>query len=74
VIMVHADYKYKPKLIPAMAAMIGNNLYPCVHESRILGGYALKGDMPVWKYIANRFPTLVENILLVAKLSEYEAF
>lgn len=71
VIMVHPDYQYTPKLIPAMAAIIGNDLYPCVLGSRILGGYALKGGMPVWKYIANRFLTLVENILLGAKLSEY---
>jgi glycosyltransferase involved in cell wall biosynthesis len=71
VIMVHPDYQYTPKLIPAMAAMIGNDLYCCVLGSRVLGGYALKGGMPVWKYIANRFLTLVENILLGAKLSEY---
>jgi len=71
VIMVHPDYQYTPKLIPAMAAMIGNDLYCCVLGSRILGGYALKGGMPVWKYIANRFLTLAENILLGAKLSEY---
>jgi glycosyltransferase involved in cell wall biosynthesis len=71
VIMVHPDYQYTPKLIPVMAAMIGNDLYPCVLGSRILGGYALKGGMPVWKYIANRFLTLVENIMLGAKLSEY---
>jgi glycosyltransferase involved in cell wall biosynthesis len=71
VIMVHPDYQYTPKLIPAMAAMIGNDLYPCVLGSRILGGYALKGGMPVWKYIANRFLTMIENILLGAKLSEY---
>jgi glycosyltransferase involved in cell wall biosynthesis len=71
VIMVHPDYQYTPKLIPAMAAMIGNDLYHCVLGSRILGGYALKGGMPLWKYIANRFLTLAENILLGAKLSEY---
>jgi glycosyltransferase involved in cell wall biosynthesis len=71
VIMVHPDYQYTPKLIPAMACMIGNDLYPCVLGSRILGGGALKGGMPVWKYIANRFLTLAENILLGAKLSEY---
>jgi glycosyltransferase involved in cell wall biosynthesis len=71
VIMVHPDYQYTPKLIPVMAAMVGNGLAPCVLGSRILGGYALKGGMPVWKYIANRFLTLVENILLGAKLSEY---
>jgi len=71
IIMVHPDYQYTPKLIPAMVAMIGNGLYECVLGSRILGGYALKGGMPVWKYIANRFLTLVENIFLGAKLSEY---
>jgi glycosyltransferase involved in cell wall biosynthesis len=71
VIMVHPDYQYTPKLIPAMAAMIGNNLYQCVLGSRILGGYALKGGMPAWKYVANRLLTLAENLLLGAKLSEY---
>ena len=71
VIMVHPDYQYTPKLIPAMASMIGNGLYPCVLGSRILGGYAIKGHMPIWKYIANRFLTLAENILTGAKLSEY---
>lgn len=71
IIMVHPDYQYTPRLIPAMASMIGNGLYHCVLGSRILGGYALKGGMPVWKYIANRFLTLTENILMDAKLSEY---
>ncbi len=71
VIMVHPDYQYTPKLIPAMAAMISGGLYHCVLGSRILGGYALKGGMPAWKYIANRFLTLTENILIGAKLSEY---
>ena len=71
IIMVHPDYQYTPQLIPAMAAMIGNGLYSCVLGSRILGGYALKGGMPIWKYISNRFLTLVENIFLGAKLSEY---
>jgi len=71
IIMVHPDYQYTPKLIPAMASMIGNNLYSCVLGSRILGGYALKGGMPIWKYIANRFLTLAENVLTGAKLSEY---
>jgi len=70
-IMVHPDYQYSPKLIPAMASMIGSGLYHCVLGSRILGGYALKGGMPSWKYAANRFLTLTENILLGAKLSEY---
>ena len=69
--MVHPDYQYTPKLIPAMAAMIGIGQYHCVLGSRILGGYALKGGMPIWKYIANRFLTLVENLLLGVKLSEY---
>jgi glycosyltransferase involved in cell wall biosynthesis len=71
IIMVHPDYQYTPKLIPAMASMIGNGLYHCVLGSRILGGYAIKGGMPVWKYIANRFLTYVQNILITAKLSEY---
>jgi len=71
IIMVHPDYQYTPKLIPAMASMIGNGLYHCVLGSRILGGYALKGGMPWWKYISNRFLTLVENIMTGAKLSEY---
>ena len=71
IIMVHPDYQYTPKLVPAMASMIGNGLYHCVLGSRILGGYALKGGMPLWKYIANRFLTFFENWLLGAKLSEY---
>ena len=71
IIMVHPDYQYTPKLIPAMVSLIGNGIYSCVLGSRILGGYALKGGMPIWKYVANRFLTLVENILMGAKLSEY---
>jgi len=71
IIMVHPDYQYTPQLIPAMASMIGNGLYHCVLGSRILGGYAIKGGMPVWKYIANRFLTYVQNVLMTAKLSEY---
>ena len=71
VIMVHPDYQYTPRLIPAMAALISGGLNHCVLGSRILGGYALKGGMPLWKYIANRFLTLTENILIGAKLSEY---
>lgn len=71
IIMVHPDYQYTPKLIPAMASMIGNGLYHCVLGSRILGGYALKGGMPVWKYVANRILTFTENIFIGAKLSEY---
>ena len=71
VIMIHPDYQYTPKLIPAMVTIIGNGLHPCVIGSRILGGYALRGGMPIWKYIANRGLTFIENILLGAKLSEY---
>ncbi|MHC4418788.1 MAG: glycosyltransferase family 2 protein [Planctomycetota bacterium] len=71
IVMVHPDYQYTPKLIPAMASMIGNGLYHCVLGSRILGGYALKGGMPWWRYISNRFLTFVENIMTGAKLSEY---
>ena len=71
VIMVHPDYQYTPRLIPAMASMIGNGLYHCVLGSRILGGYSLKGGMPIWKYISNRFLTFAENLLTGAKLSEY---
>jgi hypothetical protein len=69
--MVHPDYQYTPKLIPAMASIIVNGLHPCVLASRILGGYSIEGGMPAWKYVANRFLTLAENILLGAKLSEY---
>ena len=71
IIMVHPDYQYTPQLIPAMVSMIGNGLYHCVLGSRILGGYALRGGMPIWKYVANRFLTFAENILLGEKLSEY---
>ncbi len=71
IIMVHPDYQYTPLLIPAMATMIGNQLYHAVLGSRILGGYALKGGMPLWKYVANRCLTLFQNIFIGAKLSEY---
>lgn len=71
VIMVHPDYQYTPKLIPAMASLIASGLYPCVIASRILGGRALKEGMPRWRYVSNRFLTLAENILMGAKLSEY---
>ena len=71
VIMVHPDYQYTPKLIPAFVSMIGNGLYHCVLGSRILGGYALKGGMPLWRYVANRTLTFAENLLMGAKLSEY---
>ncbi|HZR18288.1 MAG TPA: glycosyltransferase family 2 protein [Verrucomicrobiae bacterium] len=71
VIMIHPDYQYTPKLIPAMVSIIASDLHPCVLGSRILGGYALSGGMPVWKYFSNRALTFAENILLGAKLSEY---
>src|SRR3954452_21842830 len=71
VVMIHPDYQYTPQLLPAMASMVASGLYPCVLASRILGGGALRGGMPLWKYIANRFLTLIENVLLGAKLSEY---
>ncbi len=71
VIMVHPDYQYTPKLIPAMAHIIASGLYPVVFGSRILGKGALRGGMPIYKYIANRFLTLVQNILIGQKLSEY---
>jgi glycosyltransferase involved in cell wall biosynthesis len=71
VIMVHPDYQYTPALIPAMTALIADQVYSCVIGSRILGGQALAGGMPWWKYVANRGLTLAENVLLGAKLSEY---
>jgi glycosyltransferase involved in cell wall biosynthesis len=71
IIMVHPDYQYTPLLIPAMASLIANDLYQCVIGSRILGGQAIQGGMPLWKYIANRFLTLAQNVLIGAKLSEY---
>jgi glycosyltransferase involved in cell wall biosynthesis len=71
VVMVHPDYQYTPRLIPAMAAMIASGHYSCVLASRILGGRALAQGMPWWRYVANRFLTLVENLLTGAKLSEY---
>lgn len=71
VIMLHPDYQYTPKLIPAMVNIIGDELYPVVLGSRILGKGALAGGMPVYKYIANRFLTLTQNFLIRYKLSEY---
>jgi glycosyltransferase involved in cell wall biosynthesis len=71
VIMIHPDYQYTPRLIPAMAAMVATGMYPCVLGSRILGGYALQGGMPWWKYLSNRFLTFAENFVIGAKLSEY---
>jgi glycosyltransferase involved in cell wall biosynthesis len=71
VIMVHPDYQYTPRLIPAMAGLIASGLYPCVLGSRILGGGARRGGMPWWRYVSNRALTLVENLLLGSKLSEF---
>lgn len=71
VIMLHPDYQYTPKLIPAMASIIAQGLYPVVLGSRILGKGALKGGMPLYKYIANRILTLIQNMLIGEKLSEY---
>ncbi|MFO7702834.1 MAG: glycosyltransferase family 2 protein [Psychroflexus maritimus] len=71
VIMLHPDYQYTPKLIESMAYIIANEVYPVVIASRILGKGALKGGMPVYKYIANRFLTLTQNLLMNQKLSEY---
>ena len=71
VVMVHPDCQYTPKLLVPMVAMIAEGLHPCVLASRILGGYALKGGMPWWKYVNNRWLTAVMNLLMGAKLSEY---
>jgi glycosyltransferase involved in cell wall biosynthesis len=71
VVMIHPDYQYTPSLLPAMTSMVASGLYPCVLASRILGGGALRGGMPVWKYLANRALTFTENLMLGAKLSEY---
>lgn len=71
VIMLHPDYQYTPKLIPAMVSLIGEQLYPVVLGSRILGNGALKGGMPLYKYVANRLLTAFQNLCTGAKLSEY---
>jgi glycosyltransferase involved in cell wall biosynthesis len=71
VVMLHPDYQYSPRLLPAMVGMVASGPFDCVLGSRILGGGALRGNMPVWKYVANRFLTLVENVLLGYKLAEY---
>jgi len=71
VVMVHPDYQYSPRLVTAMASMITSGHYDVVLGSRILGGMARKGGMPLYKYIANRFLTLFENLLIGIKLSEY---
>lgn len=71
IIMLHPDYQYSPKLIPAMAGLLTSGMFDIVLGSRILGGYALKGGMPLYKYISNRALTFIENLFLGAKLSEY---
>jgi glycosyltransferase involved in cell wall biosynthesis len=71
IIMLHPDYQYTPKLIPSFVNIIGEGLYPVVLGSRILGKGALKGGMPLYKYFANRFLTLAQNLLINYKLSEY---
>jgi len=71
VIMLHPDYQYTPKLLPAMATLVSSGLFPVVLGSRILGGGALAGGMPVYKYVANRMLTLFQNLCTGAKLSEY---
>jgi glycosyltransferase involved in cell wall biosynthesis len=71
VVMLHPDYQYTPRLIPAMVSIIGSGLYPVVFGSRILGKSALTGGMPVYKYFSNRFLTFFQNVLLNQKLTEY---
>ena len=71
VIMLHPDYQYTPKLIPSMAYLLASGEYDVALGSRILGGQALKGGMPLYKYISNRFLTFTQNVLMGAKLSEY---
>ena len=71
VVMLHPDYQYPPKLVPAMAGLISSGMFDIVLGSRILGGYALKGGMPFYKYVSNRFLTAVQNVLMGQKLSEY---
>jgi glycosyltransferase involved in cell wall biosynthesis len=71
VVMVHPDYQYTPKLIPALADCVASGLYDVALGSRILGGRSIQGGMPVYKYVANRFLTVTENLLIGEKLSEY---
>ena len=71
VVMLHPDYQYTPKLLASMIALIGNEVYPVVFGSRILGGGARKGGMPLYKYLFNRMLTLSQNLLMGEKLSEY---
>lgn len=71
IIMLHPDYQYTPRLIPSMAEIIAQGTFPVVFGSRILGNGALKGGMPIYKYISNRFLTFIQNLLMDQKLSEY---
>jgi glycosyltransferase involved in cell wall biosynthesis len=71
IVMLHPDYQYEPKLLGALSWMIASDVYDIALGSRILGKGALKGGMPLWKYVANRFLTFVENLLIGQKLSEY---
>ena len=71
IVMLHPDYQYSPRLVPAMAAMIVSEEYDVVLGSRILGGTARKSGMPIYKYVSNRFLTFIENIALGSKLSEF---
>ena len=71
IVMVHPDYQYSPKIIPALAGLVASGAYEVAIGSRILGGKAVQGGMPLYKYIANRILTLIQNLLLGAKLSEY---
>jgi glycosyltransferase involved in cell wall biosynthesis len=71
IVMLHPDYQYTPKLLAPMITLLGNGVYPVVFGSRILGKGALKGGMPVYKYIANRLLTFTQNVLMGQKLSEY---
>jgi glycosyltransferase involved in cell wall biosynthesis len=73
VVMIHPDYQYTPKLIPAMAGLVASGIYPCVLGSRILGGRALAGGMPLWRYVPNRFLTFMGNLLLGTKMSEFHS-
>jgi glycosyltransferase involved in cell wall biosynthesis len=73
IVMLHPDYQYEPRLVLSMAALIASNVYDVVVASRILGGKACNGGMPRYKYVANRFLTLVENMFTGAKLSEYHS-
>lgn len=71
IVMLHPDYQYSPKLIPAMCTLVANDLYDVVLGSRILSNGALKGGMPLYKYISNRILTFIQNVLMNQKLSEY---